>query len=321
MSEFTEAYYFASSAQGDGAASLAGAGLSGWVFPPAQRWVTVVPDVAFRGTPSDELVRSRGVTAYFVHAEDHGWGLSVWLDGSLFWEYHCNWERELDIDEGYRSRHLVEVLAKHGVAVDAVAFDDALHPLSIDDVVTKRPAQAAAHALRLPHYEWLQAAYLTDNDDRAALAQYVEHGSGEPQARLDLDDLELKTRSEMTPSDFPLPSNTTYFSSSSGALTSLALGFDGDLADGVETMATALEEDGYTVARGLHALHPRVLAAIAAECGLEPAEKLARRSEAGERWLAWAKADDLGAVSFTKTLPQRHVPPVVLSVFWLKSPR
>ena len=74
-----------------------------------------------------------------------------------------------------------------------------------------------------------------------------------------------------------------------------------------------------SASRLLKDLDPRALHLLAEGSGLSAEEFVARMTETDRRWLAWAKGDDLGAVSFRNEMPQRGVPPISLTVYWLRS--
>ncbi|MCR2803881.1 hypothetical protein [Paenibacillus soyae] len=164
MSEFTECYYLYSSNQNDGVKLLKKAWLRGYVYPAGQHWVTILPSGRpFR--PNKRLIgQNKGVLLHLLHAEDHGWQLSVYEGRKRTFHYTCEWEEELSIDQEEYDRHkMVELINRNPYKIKSVTPLDItkiFYVTDYEDIIERNPVHQIAELLRLEHYEWLSYDYM-----------------------------------------------------------------------------------------------------------------------------------------------------------------
>ncbi len=172
MSEFSESYHTSAQTQSEGEALLRRAQTPGFVFPPANGWVTVVPkDETHYGEPNDSIIRSSvGTLLYYLNAEDHGWAFTVYQDGGLRGSYECRWEDDVSVnDTNLDLDFMASVAASHGSEFQQARqeLERLLHPPSIESVFgidpndpLANPGHLFAELLGLKHYSFIAPAYM-----------------------------------------------------------------------------------------------------------------------------------------------------------------
>jgi hypothetical protein len=117
VSEFSQSYHVVTDDAETGAALLRDAGLTGWVFPASNGWVTVLPDPDEFGTPSPALVAANaGTLLYYLNAEDHGWTFTIWEGGEQVCAYGCAWDHTLDVqDKAYDAAVIDRIIASNSL--------------------------------------------------------------------------------------------------------------------------------------------------------------------------------------------------------------
>jgi hypothetical protein len=177
MSEFSDSYHLRASALQDGVDLLRAAGLDGYVFPPANGWVTILPE-GESFAPNPGLVRaSAGVLLRYMHAPDTGWGFELYRDGQRIARYEAEWDHDVRVTVDEMDRPLLESVLGDGFrglaraeyeAIFRPAFDDLMEQaISEDDTFAERFAKAAG----LTNYSWLSYDYVdSDYDDDPELA-------------------------------------------------------------------------------------------------------------------------------------------------------
>lgn len=172
MSEFSESYHLRSISQNDGVELLRRAGLKGFVFPPANAWVTIVAEGAPYEPNKKLITANTGVLLHYMYAEDHGWAFSVYSGSEPAVEYGCYWEGDLVIDDSAldlgRLCELVGPCAGGEAELCLEKIRDVLCPQSHDEVFEGDgpPAYRFARLLGLENYRWLSYRYLVIDYDR-----------------------------------------------------------------------------------------------------------------------------------------------------------
>lgn len=162
MSEFSESCHLASLETATGIALLERAGVSGWVFPAVEGWVTVVVDADFSGqaewllSPANE-----GVMLAYVNAEDHGWGFAVFDGPNEVSRYTCNWEDDIEFDDSKLDRDRLAALVPAAIHL---VTSGTLEPATIEDAfdvaTLENPGHRAARILGIRHVKWISGEYL-----------------------------------------------------------------------------------------------------------------------------------------------------------------
>jgi hypothetical protein len=170
MSEFSESYHLQCVDQNEGVALLKRAGLSGFVFPSNNSWITILAEDCDYELNKSLVRANRGLMLHYVFAEDHGWGFAVVLDDQIKCRYDCFWEDDIRTDNSRLDIDIVRPLITPEPAVPVDTFS--LHrffagPRSIDDLVGLPEPQAFTFAklLGLTRYTWLSHNYVCDDFD------------------------------------------------------------------------------------------------------------------------------------------------------------
>jgi len=160
MSEFSESYHLRSERAEDAVELLRRAKRKGYVYPPANGWVTFVaeegvfePDERIVGAASRPLL-------HYVSAEDHGWSFTLFDHTKAVSGYRCDWDDEISVDDTRYSR---AVLQRYVPSAQPSLFDDFeswLHPKEFDELFEAEPAKLLAQAIGLEHYDWLAYDYV-----------------------------------------------------------------------------------------------------------------------------------------------------------------
>jgi hypothetical protein len=149
MSEFSESYHLRGTSRKDAVALLERAGLSGFVFPSVDSWVTVLAEgEPFR--PNESLIdANEGLLLHYIRGEDHGWSFALYRGKRRVCKYECAWETEVqveaDLDLRQIEKELGQVLSRLGETQVRKIF----HPEGIEQVFEVKPAYAFAQAVGL----------------------------------------------------------------------------------------------------------------------------------------------------------------------------
>lgn len=167
MSEFSESYHLRAERQEDGVSLLRRAGLSGYVFPAANGWVTLVAEGEQFG-PNESLIQANsGVLLQHEFAEDHGWGVTLFVASSMVQRYSCTWEDDdLLVEGGLDVEQFDEIASTALSGLDPVERQRIFSPKDAMETIETRPAEAFARAVGLAYFEWLSFDYLALDEDR-----------------------------------------------------------------------------------------------------------------------------------------------------------
>lgn len=177
MSEFSESYHLRASELQEGVDLLRRAGLGGYVFPPENGWVTILPEGEIF-EPNQRLVRaSTGVLLHYMHAADHGWGFALYRDGQRIAGYEAEWDNDFRVTVDEMDRAMLGGVLGDGFrglgdaeyqSLFRPSFDEFMEGvISGEDALADRFAEAAG----LTNYSWLSYDYVDgDYDDDPELA-------------------------------------------------------------------------------------------------------------------------------------------------------
>jgi hypothetical protein len=183
MSEFSDSYHLRAESLEDGVGLLRAAGLRGYVFPPENGWVTVLPE----GEPFDPnqalIAAAPGVLLHYVHAADHGWGFELYRGGKAVARYEAEWENSIRIPRDETDPAVLDELLGDGFRALTAEERRALLKPTDDELWTAllardennlRPPERFAEAVGLTNYFWLSFDYLEDDYDDEP--EYAERG-------------------------------------------------------------------------------------------------------------------------------------------------
>ncbi len=161
MSEFSESYHLKSNNQTDAVSLLKKASLSGHVLPQHNGWVSfVVKESQFE--PIDKLISSnQGQLIHYIYAEDHGWEISIYFDSKRVFNYRCDWEDEISVDDNGLSMDLIKELSMQEVSDEQLG--EIFYPNDFDGIFDNPPAYKIAEILGLKHYEWVSYDYVNSD--------------------------------------------------------------------------------------------------------------------------------------------------------------
>ena len=175
MSEFSESFHLLADGQAAGVALLERAGLAGWVYRPANGWVTVVLDRDFSGEGDPALIEANeGVLLLYVNAEDHGWSLTVWEGSTERSAYEAEWTEEMSTKTRKLDLNEVKRLLAPAIGEESAhrLMELLRAPLAESDwdswIADGNPGHRAARLLRLEHADWLSGMYLAAEPSAAA---------------------------------------------------------------------------------------------------------------------------------------------------------
>ena len=172
MSEFSESYHLRSERADDAIELLRGLKRQGYVYQPANGWVSFVAEGG-KFEPDEEIVAAaRQPLLHFVSAEDHGWSFTLFDRGKVASGYACEWESDINVDDAKYSREKLQQLvpSAHGPSLDE--FERRMHPTDVDDLLEIRVSRVLAEALGLGHYEYFSYEYIaTDGPDDPDLTE------------------------------------------------------------------------------------------------------------------------------------------------------
>jgi hypothetical protein len=175
MSEFSDSYHLRADHLQAGVDLLRAAGLGGYVFPPENGWVTVLPEgEPFK--PNQALIRAAaGVLLHYVNAADHGWAFELYRGGSRLARYEAEWGNDFAVLVDEMPRQVLDELLGDGFrALSAEQMRAIFHP-TFDEFLDRgddAPADLFAEAAGLTNYSWLSYEYVDgDYDDDPEIAE------------------------------------------------------------------------------------------------------------------------------------------------------
>jgi len=181
MSEFNETCHLEAETQQAGVELLRTAGATGFVLPPENGWVTIVPGA---GEPVGPITRlAEGALLHVLNADDRGWMFELFVDGIPVSAYLCRWDGGLMIDDRRLELDpIVELAARRGHDGETVRGDleRILHPSEqyiFEDEQAENPAYLFAELVGLadrrlePSGEPAPEAAMVDTSDVARLAR------------------------------------------------------------------------------------------------------------------------------------------------------
>jgi hypothetical protein len=171
VSEFSQSYHLIADSEEDAAGLLRRADLPGFVFPPGNGWVTLIPDGDSFGEPLQQLTDANtGTLLWYMNAEDHGWMFTIFQGPAVACSYGCSWEDDLEIRDGALDRELLADIARATAVEPDTSIEQIsrlLAPESRDHVLAyfmhtdgRNPGHGFAEAIGLEHFHRLSAASL-----------------------------------------------------------------------------------------------------------------------------------------------------------------
>ncbi|RAP76143.1 hypothetical protein [Paenibacillus montanisoli] len=179
MSEFSESYHLVGKDRREGIALLTRAGLSGYVYPAINDWITLLPSGPIYTQNEELIANNHGMLLYYAYAEDHGWSFSLYEGDKLICRYDCSWDEEIvhDVSELHAERLLAFINSRPGRQQD-VTDEQLMKALSITDfeeLFEQVPAYQFAQWLGLTHYEWQSHDYI-ERDFEESLDYITDSG-------------------------------------------------------------------------------------------------------------------------------------------------
>jgi hypothetical protein len=178
MSNWSESYHLRSDDQADGVNLLQRAGLSGYVYPPANDWVTLFAEGAPFNLNRELVKANEGALLYLCFAEDGGWGFALASGPRVVSAYACRWENGVSVSAGkLRLGALCGEFAALGLPGDLRASleplllsvtEENLFSFSAEDPAPQRHEFAAL--LGVTNYEYLTYDSLVEEADEEELA-------------------------------------------------------------------------------------------------------------------------------------------------------
>jgi hypothetical protein len=153
MSEFSETCHLEAGSQQAGIELMRAAEARGFVLPPDNGWVTIVPE---DGQPVAPIARfSEGAFLHLLTASDRGWMFELFSDGVPASRYLCRWDGGLVIDDRLLDvAPLIELAVRRGVdpmsarrALERILLPSEAEILGIADA--EDPATAFAQLIGL----------------------------------------------------------------------------------------------------------------------------------------------------------------------------
>ena len=168
MSEFSQSYHLASDDAGDAEALLRRAGVAGWVFPPGNGWVTLLPDPDIFGEPLPALVAANtGTLVHYLNAEDHGWTFTIFQGAEVVCAYGCSWEDELAIEDARLDLTVIDHIIQANALEPMTSLPQVqalLHPEDLEQVAAyfkhtegRNPGHGFAEAIGLEFFHWISS--------------------------------------------------------------------------------------------------------------------------------------------------------------------
>ena len=163
MSEFSENYHLRSERAEDAVELLRRVKRQGYVYPPANGWVSFVADEG-NFEPDERIVSAAShPLLHFVSAEDHGWSFTLFDRGKVVSSYNCAWENDITADDSKYSREALQRLVPSAQPSLLDEFERRMHPTDFDELLELKSSRLLAQALGLEHYDWLAYDYIASD--------------------------------------------------------------------------------------------------------------------------------------------------------------
>ncbi len=160
MSEFSESYHLRSNSSDDAVELLRRIGRKGYVFPPANGWVSFVANECELEADVSIVATAKRPLLHYMFAEDFGWFYEIFEDASRTAMYSCSWHEGLDPEDEYFSRGKLLQIVPDAESQLLDAFESHLRPTSLDDVLESEPSKLFARAVKLVHFDWFAYEYV-----------------------------------------------------------------------------------------------------------------------------------------------------------------
>ena len=163
MSEFSESYHLRSERAEDAIDLLRLVKRKGYVFQPANGWVSFVAEGGVFEPDERIVAAARQPLLHFVSAEDHGWSFALFDRGKVVSGYRCDWENDITADDSKYSREALQKLVPSAQPALLDELERRMHPTDFDELMELKPSRLLANALGLEHYDWLAYDYIASD--------------------------------------------------------------------------------------------------------------------------------------------------------------
>lgn len=165
MSEFSESYHLYVNHQENGINLLKKAALKGYVFPPSNQWVTVLPEGPY-SQPNEQLIQAnQELLLHFIHAEDHGWACSIYEKNILVSHYECMWDDEVHINKiDLNLEKLLNIINNNQELQQPFSVEELnelLNPLDVEAVFEANIVDEFTQLIGIKNYEWVSFDYIS----------------------------------------------------------------------------------------------------------------------------------------------------------------
>ncbi|MEJ6949658.1 ankyrin repeat domain-containing protein [Natronospora cellulosivora (SeqCode)] len=155
MSEFTECYHLRTDNQKDAAVLLKRSGLNGYVFPPANNWVTLVSEKYEFSENPDLIHNNKGLLLHFAYAKDHGWFFTIYEGSKEICHYHYIWETGDEDGSRLNEKIIYDLIQEE----ELKKFD--IERPDIKTII--EDPQGFAEIIGLTNYEWISYHYIDED--------------------------------------------------------------------------------------------------------------------------------------------------------------
>lgn len=155
MSEVSESYHLKTNEIMDGIKLLQEMGVSGFVFPSENDWVTIVAKGEVFTKNHDLIRASSGVMVYYSMVGDFGCEVVFYLNGEKITQYQCAWADDVHVVNTLNKDLLVSRLGLSIESGNPDIFKVVLAPMSMESIWENNPAAFIADAIGLMNYEWI----------------------------------------------------------------------------------------------------------------------------------------------------------------------
>src|SRR6476620_5469122 len=104
MSEFSESYHLRSERADDAVELLRRAKRKGYVFQPANGWVTFLVEEGNFEPDRQIVAAATHPLLHYVSAEDHGWSFALFDRTKIVSAYRCDWNHDIEAKDSQYSR-------------------------------------------------------------------------------------------------------------------------------------------------------------------------------------------------------------------------
>lgn len=163
MSEFSESYHLRSDRAEDAIELLRRAKVKGFVYQPANGWVTFVAEGGCFEPDQRIIASAQQPLLHYVSAEDHGWGFVLFNQAQVACRYTCDWDNQINFDDSQYSRATLQQFVPTAQPALLDDFEQHLRPTDFDALFEAEPSKLLALALGLEHYDWLSYDYVASD--------------------------------------------------------------------------------------------------------------------------------------------------------------